>query len=174
MQFKEKFIAGEKIYSGKIIDVEKHIVALPNQKNAVREVVYHNGGSAILAVKGQNVLLVRQFRYPYDEELWEIPAGKLERGEDPKDTALRELEEEGGYKAEKITLLFEVYPTPAYNTEKIKIYKAENLVKTQTHFDEDEFLESRWFSIDELKKMVENSEIKDAKTLIALLWLFNN
>ena len=140
-----------------------------NGKKSRREIVEHNGGSCILCVEGDKILLVRQFRYAFNKEIWEIPAGKLENGEEPSSTAIRELEEECGYKASEVELLFTVYPTPGYDTEIIYIFKAYNLRKTQTNFDEGEDIESRWFTFSEVKKMIEDGEINDGKTLIALL-----
>lgn len=169
MQFKEEKISSTTIYEGKIISVVKDAVKLPDGQSAIREVVHHSGGSAVIAELDDKILLVRQFRYPYQKEIWEIPAGKLNENELPEETAKRELEEEGGYKANSVKLLFEVYPTPAYDSEIIRIYKADGLTKTKTHLDDDEFLSSKWFSKDELREMMKTGEIKDAKTLIALL-----
>jgi ADP-ribose pyrophosphatase len=169
MEFKEQTLKKEYIYKGKILNVRKDDALLPNGKTAIREVIEHSGGSAILCEKDGKVLLVKQFRYPYAQELWEIPAGKLNAGEDPKETAIRELEEECGVKAGKMTLLYEVYPTPAYDTEIIRIFRAEQLENSNVKLDEDEFLTSAWIDKDDLKKMIRSGEIKDAKTLIALL-----
>lgn len=169
MEFKEKTIQKNYIYNGKILNLRKDDISLPNGKPAIREIVEHNGGSCILCQKGDSVYMVKQFRYAYGEELWEIPAGKLEKGEDPKITAIRELEEEAGLKAKDMTLLFEIYPSPGYTNEIIRLYRAENVTETATSFDEDEFLTGRWFTLDELKKMMQTGEIKDGKTLIALL-----
>ena len=169
MEFKEETLKQEYLYKGKIINVRRDEALLPNGKTALREVVEHCGGSAVLCEKDGKVLLVKQFRYPYKEELWEIPAGKLNPGEDPKETAIRELEEECGVKAKKVSLLYEVYPTPAYDTEIIRIFKAEDIEKTSVNLDEDEFLSSAWIDVEDLKKMIRSGEIKDAKTLIALL-----
>ena len=99
MEFNEKTVKNECIYTGKILSVRKDEVLLPNGKPAIREVVEHSGGSAIYCEKDGKILLVKQFRYPYKEELYEIPAGKLNEGETPEQTAIRELEEEGGIKA---------------------------------------------------------------------------
>ena len=169
MDFKEKTLNENYIFHGKIINLRKDDVCLPDGKNAIREVVEHSGGSCVYCEKDDKVLLVRQFRYPYKEELLEIPAGKLNKGEDPKTTAIRELEEEGGIKAEKVELLFTVYPTPGYTNEKIYIYRATGLTQTEKNLDEDEFLESVWVEKSKLKQMIKNGEIKDGKTLIALL-----
>ncbi len=169
MEFKEETLKKEYVYKGKILNLRVDDALLPNGKTAKREVVEHSGGSAILCEKDDKILLVKQFRYPYGEEIWEIPAGKVNLGEDPETTAIRELEEEGGIKATKVVKLFDVYPTPAYDTEIIRIYKAEEFEEGKVNLDEDEFLSSAWISKDDLKKMIRSGEIKDAKTLIALL-----
>lgn len=169
MQFKEKTATKNYIYTGKILNLRRDDVILPNEKNAVREFVEHSGGSAIFCQIDNKVLLVKQFRYPYGEELWEIPAGKLNVGEDPDQTAIRELEEEGGIKAKKVEKMLEIYPTPAYTNEIIRIYRANEVEKGQVHLDEDEFLKGEWFDIEKAKQMIYDGKIKDAKTIIALL-----
>ena len=173
MKFKEKTLKKEYIYNGKILAVRKDQVLLPNGNSAIREVVEHSGGSAIYCEKDGKILLVKQFRYPYKEELYEIPAGKLNEGETPEQTAIRELEEEGGIKAGRIEKLFEVYPTPGYTDEIIRIYQAFDLIETKQKLDEDEFLTCEWIEIERLKDMIKNGEIKDGKTLIALLHFFS-
>lgn len=169
MDFNEKTVKETYLYNGKILNLKKDEVELPNGERAVREMVEHSGGSAILCERDGKILLVKQFRYPYKEVIYEIPAGKLNTGEDPAETAIRELEEEGGIKAERVVKMFDVYPTPAYTNEIIRIYRAEGLKETQIHLDEDEFLSAVWVDKTEIKKMIDCGEIKDAKTLIALL-----
>ena len=169
MQFKEKTINSEIIYNGKILNLKKDEIELPNGKKAERDYVEHSGGSAVYCEKDGKVLLVKQFRYPYKKELYEIPAGKVNYGEDPEMTAIRELEEEAGLIAEKVEKMFDIYPTPAYTTEVIRLYRAVNVKQGKVHLDEDEFLSAHWFSKEQLKDMISNGEICDAKTLIALL-----
>lgn len=169
MEFKEKTLNKTYVYKGKILSVRRDDIALPDGKGAIRELIEHNGGSAILCIKDNKVLLVKQFRYPYSEELWEIPAGKIDKGETPEETAIRELEEEGGIKAERVEKLFDVYPTPAYTTEIIRIYQAHGLSEGKKHLDEDEFLTGHWVDLCDAKKMIDSGEIKDAKTIIAIL-----
>ena len=169
MKFNEKTAKKEYVYNGKILNLRRDEVILPNGLSAVREVVEHSGGSSVLCVMDGKVLLVKQFRYPFGKEIWEIPAGKLNECESPDITALRELEEEGGIKAERVVKTFEVYPTPAYTNEVIRIYRAEGLTETEQHLDKDEFLSGQWFDKDTLKEMIKDGRIKDAKTLIALL-----
>jgi ADP-ribose pyrophosphatase len=168
MRFEEKKVSSTLIYKGKIITVERDEVLLPNGRQATREVVRHTGGSGIVCEKDGKILLVKQFRYPFNRELLEIPAGKLNEGEDPATSAIRELEEEGGIIAGRVVKLFDVYPTPAYDDEIIRIYQAFDLSESEVHLDEDEFLTSVWMEKDKLKDMIKNGEIKDAKTIIAL------
>ncbi|QBG72975.1 NUDIX hydrolase [Staphylococcus pseudintermedius] len=168
MHFEEKTISKESIYKGKIIEVEKHKVSLPNNETAYREVVKHNGAVAICALTpDQQVILVKQYRKALEQELLEIPAGKLEPGEDRESAAMRELEEETGYKAKKLTLIGEVYGTPGFSNEKISVYFADNLVEGKVNLDEDEFVEKVLYSLDDVKKAVEARTIEDAKTFVA-------
>lgn len=173
MKFNETTKNKSYLYKGKILNVRKDEVILPDGKDAIREMVEHSGGSAVVCENDGKILLVRQFRYPYKEEILEIPAGKLNAGESPEETAIRELEEEGGIKASRVEKLFDVYPTPAYTNEIIRIYRAVGITKTTAHLDEDEFLSAEWIDKKDLKKMIRNGEIKDAKTLIALLYVLN-
>ena len=169
MEFKEKTVNKEYVYKGKILSVRKDDILLPNNKPAIREVIEHSGGSAIYCEKDGKILLVKQFRYPYSEELYEIPAGKLNEGETPEQTAIRELEEEGGIRAKSVEKLFDMYPTPAYCTEIIRIFKAKDFDEGKICLDEDEFLSGEWIDKELAKQMVENGQIKDAKTIIAIL-----
>lgn len=170
MQFREKTKKQEYIYKGKILSLRKDEVTLPDGKSAVREVVEHSGGSTVLCEKDGKILLVKQFRYPYKEITLELPAGKLNEGETLEQTAIRELEEEGGIVAGRVKKLFDVYPTPAYTNEIIRIYQAEDIKEGAVNLDEDEFLSAVWVDKKELKRMIDSGEIKDAKTLIALLY----
>ena len=167
---KEIMLSSEKIFDGRIIKLRKDEIITEKGIKQSREVVSHGGGAAVLVAKDGKILLERQFRYPYGEILWEIPAGKRDEGEDFAETAKRELEEETGYVAGKLVKLFEVYPTPGYTNEIIGIFKAEGLKKGVLHFDEDEDITSEWIPEEKAFEMVENGEIKDGKTLIALLW----
>lgn len=171
MNMEEKKISGIDIYKGKVIHVVKDKVLCPNGKESLREIVKHNGGAAILCLnEKEEVLLIRQYRYAYNEVIYEIPAGKLEQDEDPYDAALRELEEETGNKAETLKKLGEIYPTCGYSSEVIHIYLALNCQKTKTHFDEDEFIESEFMPLKKVKKLIQKGEIKDAKTICAIYY----
>ena len=172
MEHFEKTLSKDYKYNGRIINMRVDEAQLENGKTAIREVVEHSGGVCVAALDENNCLLmVRQFRYPYGEVLWEIPAGKREKGEDPLECGKRELEEETGYTAEKYTDLGKLYPTPAYVNEVIYMYYAETLTKTCQHLDEDEFLSVERVPFDDAVKMVMNGEIKDSKTQIAILKL---
>lgn len=170
MHLEEKTISVEQIYNGKIIDVTRERVLLENKSEAYREVVHHSGGVCILPINDRGeVLFVRQFRYPFKEVLLEIPAGKRENGEDPKECGIRELKEEIGAEAENITYLGKLYPTVAYDTEVIYMYMAQDLSFGEQKLDEDEFLDIVKIPLDKAYKMVLNDEIPDAKTQIAIL-----
>lgn len=166
----EKTISSKEIFSGKVIRVCHDDVILENGKSAKREVVYHNGGVCVLPLsESGEVLFVRQFRYPYKQEVLELPAGKLEKGEDPLESGKRELLEEVGATAKKITFLGELFPSPGYCGEIISMYLAEELVFSQQSLDEDEFLDIVKIPLDEAVKMVMENKIPDAKTQTALL-----
>lgn len=175
MKFEEKTLSKETIYKGKVIDVEKHLVELPDQQTSYREIVKHNGAVAICAVTPENnVLLVKQYRKAMEKELLEIPAGKLEPGEDRVSAAKRELEEETGYIADSLTLIGEVYGSPGFCNELISIYFADNLKKGNMQLDEDEFVENINYTIEDVEKAVNARSINDAKTLIAFQYLLSN
>ena len=166
----EKTVSSKEIFSGKVIRVCHDDVILENGKSAKREVVYHNGGVCVLPLtENGDVLFVRQFRYPYKEEVLELPAGKLEKGEDPLESGKRELLEEVGATANKITFLGELYPSPGYCGEIISMYLAQELSFTGQSLDEDEFLDVVRIPLDEAVEMVMENKIPDAKTQTALL-----
>ena len=167
MNLHEKKLKSKTIYSGKIVTLEVDEVELPDGKKSYRECVRHSGGAAVLLVKEEKILLVNQFRYLYGKPIYEIPAGKLNNNEDPHLAAARELEEETGYKAELIHLL-DIYPTPGYTDEIIHIYLAKNYEITDQKLDDGEFLNYCFVDIETVVKMIENGEIKDGKTIIAV------
>lgn len=170
MHLDEKTISVEKIYDGKIIEVTREKVLLENQSEAYREVVHHSGGVCVLPLNNKGeVLFVKQFRYPFKEVLLEIPAGKREQNEDPKECGIRELKEEVGAISENITFLGKLYPTVAYDTEIIYIYMAQDLRFAEQNLDEDEFLDVVKIPLSKAYEMVLNDEIPDAKTQIAIL-----
>ena len=169
MQFKERTINKNYLYKGKILSLRKDDVLLPSGNEAVREIVEHNGGSAVYCEHDGKIFLVKQFRYAYGKEIWEIPAGKVEKDEDPASTAIRELYEEGGIIAKRVEKMFDVYPTPAYTTEVIRIYRALDIEIAKPKLDEDEFLIGEWIDKEKVLKMITDGEINDSKTIIAVL-----
>lgn len=170
MELTEKTLSSETKFDGKIIHVRRDIVELPNGHQSFREVVDHRGGVCVLALDGRNrALLVKQFRYPYREVLREVPAGKLERGEDPERAALRELHEETGARPGEFRSLGELYPSPGYCGEIIRMYLARDLVFEGAEPDEDEFLDVERVPFGDLVEQVLSGEIRDAKTIAAVL-----
>ena len=170
MELNEKTLSSEKIFDGKIIHVRRDTVLLPDGQQSFREVVDHPGGVCILALDEQNrALLVRQFRYPYMQLLRELPAGKLEYGEDPREAAVRELREETGAAAGRFESLGELYPSPGYCGEIIRMYLARDLQFGESQLDEDEFLDLERIPFDTLVQEVLSGELRDAKTIAAVL-----
>lgn len=158
------------VFEGKIITVRCDDAVLPDGKPCKREIVEHPGGASVLCVADGKVVLVRQYRYAYGEELYEIPAGKLGKGEDPMSAARRELEEETGLVAGSLSLMTVLYPSPGYTNEKIYIYEAGGVRAGERHPDSDEFLKVEYIPFPEACNMVARGEIKDAKTVAALLY----
>ncbi len=170
----EKTLKKNLIFDGKIVKLYVDEVSTATNNLATREYVHHNGGAAILAVKDNKILLIKQFRYPYQKEIYELPAGKIELGEDPYNTAIRELEEECGLKADSLKDLGYIYPTCGYSDEVIYLYLADKFIPTSTHFDPDEDITSFWFTKDEVLDMINKNTIVDAKTIVAIYkYLFN-
>lgn len=170
MSFFEKQLESKTVYEGIIVTVKRDIAELQNGIRAEREVVVHPGGVGIVAVTEDNkILLVDQYRYPMEEVVPEIPAGKLEYGEDPYECAVRELSEETGYTAGKIVDLGALYPSPGFCKETLYLYLALDLTPGEMHPDENEFLGVREVGIDELIGSIMANELKDAKTVIGVL-----
>ena len=172
MKHSEKVIEEKIIYEGKILSLKQNKVELENGKITSRDIIHHNGAVCVLAITDENeVLMVKQFRLPFNDELLELPAGKLEINENPLDAAKRELEEETGYRSDDIKQIGKMYPTCGYSDEIIYLYFAKNLIKTVVNPDEDEFLSLKKIKYDKLMEMIKNGEIPDAKTqLTALLY----
>ena len=170
MHLQEKTVETEPIFDGRIIKVRKDKAELENGARVTRVLVIHLGGVCVVPVneKGE-VYLVKQFRYPFQEVLTEIPAGKLEVGEDHRSAGLRELKEEVGAECENFEYLGVMYPSVAYLTEKIHMYLATGLSFGEQHLDEDEFLDVEKMPLSQAVEMVMNGEIKDGKTQSALL-----
>ena len=170
----EKTVSVRNIYEGSILKLDVHEVLLENQKAARREIITHSGGVGILPItKDGRVILVKQFRKPFEGYTLEIPAGKKEKGEELVKCAARELSEETGITAEKMTFLVEMYPSPGYTNETVCIYLAEGLTYGEAAPDEDEFVEVLVLSLDEAYELIRNGGIKDAKTVIAITMAVN-
>ena len=166
----EKKIDGSTVYEGVIVNVRRDRAELVNGSVVGREVVEHPGGVAIIPVEEDGtVWCVRQFRYPFGREMLEVPAGKLERGEDPFECAVRELSEETGLTADEMIYLGPCCTSPGFSTEVLHIYLARGLHRGEMHLDHDEFLNVEKYSLDALTRMVMGGEIDDAKTIIAVL-----
>ena len=168
--FEEKTVSVDNIFDGKVVKLRVEDVTLPDGKPAKRELISHPGGAGMIAVdEDRNVLMVRQYRIAAKKMMLEIPAGKLEYGEDPRLAAEREIVEETGYRANKVTFLGSYYATPGYCEEKLSLYLGEELTFEGQNLDEGEFLNVEKYSLDDLYQMVMNNEIYDAKTAIAIL-----
>ncbi|QWD67264.1 NUDIX domain-containing protein [Polynucleobacter sp. MWH-Aus1W21] len=169
---REERISGEDIYGGLFLNMKRDKIALPNGEVAVREYLTHPGAVAIVAIlEDGRILLERQYRYPIAKACIEIPAGKLEIGEDHLLCAKRELEEETGYKARKWSYIRRIHPVISYSTELIDIYLAEDLVAGASHLDDEEFLDVFAATLEQLIGWVEDGEITDVKTTISAYWL---
>ena len=170
MELTEKNIDSREIFKGRIIRVRLDTVRLPNGKEGIREVVEHPGGVAILAIDSEDrVLLVRQYRYPFERVMTEVPAGKREPGEPPFITAQRELQEEVGVTADTWTELGTLIPSPGCYGETLYLYMAQDLHFGATHPDEDEFLEPLRVPLDEAVRQCMDGTLTDAKTVAAIL-----
>lgn len=167
MKLIEKKINSNTVYDGKILKFHVDEVELPDGRHSYRECVSHSGGAAVLLVRDGKVLLVKQYRYVYGKEIYEIPAGKLNAGEDPKKAASRELEEETGFKA-SLVHMFDLYPTPGYTDEVIYVYFAKDCEFVGQKLDEGEFLNCEFIDLEKVVEMIGRGEICDAKTVAAV------
>lgn len=163
---KFEVIENKLIYKGRAFSLFSDKIKYDN-KIMIRDVVnYPNAVAIIPMIEKNKFVLIKQFRYPVKEELLEVPAGKIENGEDVIEGARRELEEETGYRAERLEKIYEYYPAVGYSTEKIYIVLATNLTLHQKNLDEDEFTEVVILDYEEIIRMIKDNQIKDAKTII--------
>lgn len=170
MHLFEKTVSSDMIFDGKIITVKKDTAELENGEIVNRELVVHPGGVCVVPITDEGeILMVKQFRYPFQTVLTEVPAGKLEVGEDHREAGLRELREETGAVCEKFEYLGVCYPSVAYLTEKIHMYMATGLTFEKQDLDEDEFLDVIKIKIEDAVKMIMRGELPDAKTQCAVL-----
>ncbi len=170
MELYEKTVSSDTKFSGVIVDLRVDQIVLPNGKAATREVVSHPGGVAVVPYHDDGtVTVVRQFRYPFGRVVTELPAGKLERGEDHRPAGLRELEEETGITADSFTYMGALLASPGFSDEVLHMYLATGLHQGPCHPDPDEFLEIERVPFARLMEQVMSGELQDAKTVAALL-----
>ena len=169
--FKEHQVSSQLVFDGQILHLYYDNIRLPNGNPATREVIRHIGAVCVIPVTDDGMAVMeRQYRYPIDRVVLEIPAGKLDsKEEDPEAAARRELEEETGYTAKELIPLGMFYPACAYSDETIWMYLAKGLTKGARHLDEDEFLDVELIPLKDLAQQVLSGEIPDAKTQIAIL-----
>lgn len=166
----ETITQSTEIFKGRIVHLQVHDVQLANGMMSKREVIHHSGAVAVAVTDDENnVLLVQQFRLPAGKDMWEIPAGTLEPDEEPEACAIREVQEETGYKPVSLISLGGIHPAPGYTTEFIHIYWAREVIESALEMDEDEFVEADWKPIADVVDMIVSGEITDSKTITAIL-----
>lgn len=163
-------VSGTRVYSGRIVSLDVDEVEEPGDVRATREVVRHRGSVAALPVHDDGrVVLVRQYRYPVDEAVWELPAGRLDPGENPAEGAARELEEEVGLVAGRVEPLMTFYTTPGFCDERMHLFRATQLTSVPPRPEADERIETLTCTLEEARAMVDRGEIREGKTLVAVL-----
>jgi len=167
----ERRISTQPIYQGKLLDIWRDEVELPDGSHSIREYTKHPGAVVMIPVLPDGRIgLIRQYRYPIGQVEIELPAGKIDPGETHEETALRELEEEIGYQTGKLTELTEIHPCIGYSDERMWLYLAEELHRTKANSDHDEFIEFFPLFLSRALELVWSGEITDVKTIIGLLW----
>lgn len=175
MFFEEKTISTERIYEGAILNLRRDKVTIHSGGTSYREIVEHNGGAVAVPVTADGkVVMVRQYRKAFEQPMLELPAGKIEKGEDPLGTIIRELQEETGYTAGKIEFLTSFYPSVGYTNEVLYIYIATELTPGATNYDEHEAMDILEVDFEEAHNMVVSGEIRDAKTMLGILLAKNH
>ncbi|MEJ2050966.1 MAG: NUDIX hydrolase [Calditrichota bacterium] len=167
----EKQLTSEKVYEGKLLHVYRDEVRLPDGRTSIREYIRHPGAAVMVPfLDNGNLIMERQFRYPLREELWELPAGKIDPGESPLESAKRELQEETGYRGETFTRVGILHPCIGYSNEVIYIYMVEGLTFHRDQQDKDEFVETFEIDLDDALEAVRTGRITDAKSMVGVLW----
>ncbi|MFZ7134010.1 MAG: NUDIX domain-containing protein [Eubacteriales bacterium] len=174
MKYAEKTLESHEIFQGKILKLKVEKVLLPNGSVSQREIINHSGASAVVAVNGNHIVFVKQYRKPIDMELLELPAGKLDEGESSETCAKRELQEETGYIANNLIHLGSIFTTPAFSNEIIHIFLTNDMSKGEINRDQDEFMDIQEISIEEVYQMIHSGKIHDAKTLSGLMMAFRH
>lgn len=165
-----KVLKSEEVYKGRVFTIEKDVISLPDGTTAERETVRHGGAAAMIPIDNDgNIIFVKQYRHSAGRITLEIPAGTLEKGEDPLECAIRELEEETSYKADKMTFLFKMYSAIGFCSEILYIYIAEGLTNGHFNMDDDEFITLERHSVEEAVDMIFSGKICDSKTISAVL-----
>ena len=174
LNFNEETLAENVIYNGKIFQLMSNTVRLPNQRITTRDIINHPGAVALLPIHNNNIILVRQYRYAINQVTLELPAGTLERGEDPRECAHRELMEETGYSATNLEKLFNCYLAPGYSSERVTMFLATGLSKHQQDPDKDEFIQVETVTLLDAVDMIHRNQIVDTKTIAGILYLKYN
>ena len=174
MIYEEKTVSSEEVFKGKIVTLKVDKVEMPGGKIATRELVKHPGGVGIVAITDNDeIILVKQYRKPIDKAIYEIPAGKLDNGEEHRLCGIRELKEETGMSAETFEYYGFIYPSPGFTDEVTHVYCATGLSQGKDDPDEDEYLDIEFVPIDKAYEMVMNGEINDAKSVFGILKYVN-
>ncbi|MCG1009063.1 NUDIX hydrolase [Salinicoccus sp. ID82-1] len=168
---KEEITSSERVFDGKVIKVDNSTVQLPDGGSASREIVYHRGAVSLVAVAGDEMYFVRQYRVATDDFLLEIPAGKIEVGEAPDETAEKELKEEIGGVAESLRKIHGFYVSPGFSNEYVHLYEADNMTIDKQALDDDEFLDIVKIRLSELPAQLDNGAFQDAKTVIGVQYV---
>ncbi len=173
MDKKERTIHSEQIYKGHVVSLKKDTVLCPNGEQSIREIVTHRGGVAILIKVDDKFIIEKQYRYALDQEIYELPAGKLEEGEVPIEAAKRECLEETGSKPLEMIHLGDMSPTCGYSSEIIHFYYCPKSIKAERHLDSDEVIDIMYMSLEEIEALIKEDKIVDSK-ILAVLSLYRN
>ncbi len=169
MIYNEPTVSREEIFNGRIIRLRVDMVKMPDDNLAEREIIEHPGGVGIVAITDNDeLIMVKQFRKPIEKAIYEVPAGKLDKGEDHRICGIRELSEETGYTAKNFIYLGHMYPSPGFADEVTHLYLATGLIPGKAHLDPDEFLDIEYIKISRVVDMIMNDEINDGKTIFGV------